>query len=617
MKNIVEIKKDGVYLNHEKFFLVSGDFHYFRTVPEGWRRRLELMKDFGLTAVTTYVAWNLHEPKRGEYCFEGIADIARFIREADEVGLKVILRCSPYMCAEWEMGGLPSWLLEDRTVCLRSSDEGYFEPARAFLKKLAEQVTPLMYTNGGPIILVGLENEYGSYGNDMEYLRKLSDVYRECGFDVPYVSANGADIFKYYHGTLPENWNGCDCSALPPQRSQWEMLKEHQPDKPAMVGEAWVGRIQFWGKSYELNRDVEASAAFFKEALENDVVINFYMFCGGTNFGFSSGALASNSQGHYYSLMTSYDYDAPISEEGVPRAKYFALRDVLDEYLGKPKRPHVVPKHEIQTISDIELKECAPLFTNMEALAEKTVYKNRTVCMEDLGQNYGFICYKTKLAHTDSRVRHLYLDGLADRATVYLNGEYLGYYMRDEENEMIEFRIPEKGAELTILVENTGRVGYGYGMYDYKGILGAVHYRIYDDEGNKLYNYAMQTGFETSTLPMKDLSGLSYETVDNSNGQPAFYRGTFEAKPGVDTFLDARGLSRGFVVINGFNIGKFWDVGPQRTLYVPGEILKENNVIEVFEVHTKGMKKKLACIDYAILTELEMQDDSMKDFELL
>ena len=189
--------------------------------------------------------------------------------------------------------------------------------------------------------------------------------------------------------------------------------------------------------------------------------------------------------------------------------------------------------------------------------------------------------------------------------------------MRDEENQMIGFRIPETGAELTILVENTGRIGYGYAMYDYKGILGAVHFRIYDDQGNKLYNYAMQTGFEISTLPIKDLSGLKYETADNSNGQPSFYRGTFKAKPGVDTFLDARGLSRGFVVINGFNIGKFWDVGPQRTLYIPGEILKENNVIEVFEVHTENMKKNLSCINYAILTELETEDNSMKNFELL
>ena len=190
--NKVELKKDGLYLNDEKFFLLSGDFHYFRTVPDGWRRRLKLMKDFGLTAVTTYVAWNVHEPERGVYNFDGIGDFPRFLKECDEEGLKVVLRCLPYMCAEWEMGGLPYWLNKDRTLTLRSSDPKYFEPMAEYMRVLADKVRPYLFTNGGPIILVGLENEYGSFGNDKEYLVKLAKLYEECGFNVPFISANGA-----------------------------------------------------------------------------------------------------------------------------------------------------------------------------------------------------------------------------------------------------------------------------------------------------------------------------------------------------------------------------------------------------------------------------------------
>ena len=192
----VEIKPDGVYLNGEKTLLLSGDFHYFRTLPGGWKRRMELMRDFGLNAATTYVAWNLHEPKRGEYCFEGLADLPRYLETAAEVGLKVILRCSPYMCAEFEFGGLPAWLLTDRRICLRSSDPLFMEPLTEYYKVLGEVIKPYLFTNGGPIILVGLENEYGSFGDDREYLQMLSDLCREIGIDVPIISANGSDPFK-------------------------------------------------------------------------------------------------------------------------------------------------------------------------------------------------------------------------------------------------------------------------------------------------------------------------------------------------------------------------------------------------------------------------------------
>ena len=608
----VEIKPDGVYLNGEKTLLLSGDFHYFRTLPGGWKRRMELMRDFGLNATTTYVAWNLHEPKRGEYCFEGLADLPRYLETAAEVGLKVILRCSPYMCAEFEFGGLPAWLLTDRRICLRSSDPLFTEPLTEYYKVLGEVIKPYLFTNGGPIILVGLENEYGSFGDDREYLQMLSDLCREIGIDVPIISANGSDPFKYINGTLPENWNGIDCGARPGAKGELELLRGYQPDKPLMHGEAWVGNIQFWGKPFHVNTGIAAQADYIRTALPMGVNPNFYMFCGGTNFGFLSGALTVNEKGQYIPLMTSYDYDAPISEEGTPRAKYFAMRDALDECLGKPAREHIAPAWEAQELT-IELTETARLFDNLDALGETRVFCHRTQCMEDLGQDYGFILYTTHLRYTDDRVRKLHIDGLCDRAAVYLDGKYLGSIMRDLEEPDISFTIPEEGADLSILVENCGRINYGYRMYQNKGITGCVRFDIINPDGSKLYNYAACMGFDTVTLPFKSIPALKPGEYD---GTPCIYSGKFRAKPGVDTFLDMKGWRKGVVFVNGFNIGRYWEIGPQRTLYLPGELLREENEIQVFELHEPKADRTIAAIDHSLLSEEVQPDPYTEHFEL-
>ena len=317
-----------------------------------------------------------------------------------------------------------------------------------------------MFSNGGPIIMAGLENEYGSFGNDIEYLRELAKVYRDNGIDVPLSSANGVDPFKYLHGTIEESWNGADAGANPTGIKDLQSLSKLQPDKPLMAGEAWVGNIMFWGKNFVINNDIDVNAQYFREALLMGASINFYMFCGGTNFGFTSGALSLRDE-KYIPLMTSYDYDAPISEEGTPRAKYFAMRDVLDEFLGKEKREHISPDYHAQNIDNIILDECSSLLANVCRIAEKNIYSHRVRNMEDLDQSSGFILYSTQLIYTDSRKRYLKLEGLCDRATVYLNGKYIGSYMREKENADISFTVPKCGATLEILVENMGRNNYG------------------------------------------------------------------------------------------------------------------------------------------------------------
>lgn len=617
----IELKKDGLYLDGERFFLVSGDMHYFRILPDGWERRLRLMKDFGLTAVTTYVPWNLTEPKRNEYCFEGLADLPRFLEAADRIGLKVVLRCSPYLCGEWEMGGLPSWLLKDRTLCLRSSDPAYMEAANAYNKVLCDKIRPYLHTNGGPIILVGLENEYGSFGDDLDYLKALCDFYQNEGINVPFVSANGVDEFKYLNGTLKENWNGIDHTAELASLPQFEKLRRYQPDKPLMSGEAWTGSIQFWGRSFHKGGNGERQAAYFREALKMDAFVNFYMFCGGTNFGFMNGALYSvGTKKGYAPLMTSYDYNGPVSEEGTPTEKYFALRDVLDEYLGKEKRPHVNPfPYEAQVLPAIKLRESASLLDSLDVLSEKRVNANRTVSMEDLDQDYGFICYRTKIRYTDPRVRHLRVDGLADRATVYIDGRYVGTLLRDEETPPdITFAVKEGGSELTILVENMGRVNYGYNIYDRKGILGAVHVDIENPDGSFLYNYAANMRFTIDCLPLASLEALRYEDGVTVQDTPTFYRATFDARAGVDTFLDMGGWHKGVVWVNGFNLGRYWQIGPQRTLYLPGELLKDTgNVIEVLEINAPKKDLTVTGLDHSLLTEEVRNDLLSTDFRLL
>ena len=612
--NDIALKADGLYLNGQKFFLLSGDFHYFRTMPSGWESRLKLMKDFGLTAVTTYVAWNLHEPNENEFNFEGIADLDKFLTLANKVGLKVALRCAPYMCAEWDLGGLPAWLLKNRQMCFRSMDPNFISAFTKYTKKLAEVVRPHLYTNGGPIILIGIENEYGSFGNDKEYLLYTMKLYREVGFNVPFISANGSDPFKFINGTIEGNWNGGDASANEGGIKTLLEIKAQQPNYPPMAGEAWCGQIMHWGRSFILNSDVEKTCNYFKKALEMGAYINFYMFVGGTNFAFTSGANTMDSNNVFVPSMTSYDYDAPISENGIPRKKYFAMRDVLDEYLNKPKRPWILPNYAVQEITDVKFTDVAPLFENAENIAETSTFKYRTVCMEDLNQYQGFMLLSTFVNYTDDRVRHVILEDLHDRATLYFNNEYIGTVMRDEPHPDVTFTVPKEGGTLQILIENLGHINYGFDIYDYKGILKCVRYKIENLDGSYLYNYATVMGYDTKTLPLKNLTNLAYGNYPIKQNLPYFFRGTFKAKAGVDTFIDTTKLNKGVIFINGFNLGRFWNIGPQYTLYVPGEILKDDNVIEIFEIYSNGKMPEVKGVTEHIFINKE---EKTHGFELL
>lgn len=615
------IEKDGLKLDDKPFYLVSGDMHYFRFFKEGWRRRLQLMKDFGLTAVQTYVPWNLHEPEKGEFHFEGNLDIRAFLELCREVGLYVMFRPGVYICSEWEFGGMPYWLLKERDVCVRTSDPKFMAHLRSYYERLAKEFVPYLSTNGGPIIAVAVENEYGSFTDDTAYMQQTGDLLRELGVDVPLYTANGWEPMKLHNGSNHAYWNGLDLHALTPQAKA--SIDAYQPDMPLYIGEFWGGRSQQWGGHFK-RQTPEAVAEKYKSLLETGAYVNLYMFCGGTTFGFMNGALVGRygadipgATNRYIPFCTSYDVDAPVSEEGKPTRKYALCSAVLKEYMETHgfaeaakaiKAPQPAPP--TQAIPAVKLTEGCDLLENVENLAAVTRQSGRPLTFEDMDQAYGFVLYSTFIRHTDDQGRQLNIQGLHDRAIVFGNGAYLGAVMRDRPASPITFTVPAEGMKLDILVENMGRVNYGLAIFkENKGILDYVKLELIQPDGSIYpWNYTFKSGWTNYSLPMKDLSRLDY-TKPVKKDRPAFFKGTFKATAGVDTFLSMDGWDKGCVWVNGFHLGRYWKVGPQATLYVPGELLKEENTIEVLELHSSNADRTVQFADAPSLDTVAQTTD--------
>lgn len=593
---LLNINQDGLTLGGEPFYLASGDMHYFRFFREGWKRRLQLMKDFGLTAVQTYVPWNMHEPEEGKFDFSGNLDISAFLRECDDVGLKVMFRPSPYMCSEWDFGGLPYWLQNKKNLSLRNNNEEFVGCLRRYYEKLAPQFVPYLSTNGGPIIAVAVENEYGSFGNDAEYLKAVGDMLCDLGVDVPLYTANGIEATKMTAGSRPEYWTMIDAHEI--NQETTATLREYQPDKPVAVAEFWGGRSQQWG-GYFLRQTPDAVAKLYKTSLNNGAFVNFYMFCGGTNFGFHNGALVGrygadvpDAPNRFIPFATSYDVDAPVTEYGQPTEKYYKCKAVLKEYLENSKfgfggtDDMTGYECETQAIKNVKMIRGADLLDNVESIADKVKFSGMPLTFEDMEQDYGFMLYSTRLPYIDGKKRGITIDGLHDRATIYVNGKYVGCLMRDREMPMPVFDIPKEGAEIEILVENMGRVNYGSAMLDNKkGICGYVRMEMINDDGSVYpWNYGVHMSWTNSSITCRNMSCVDFSKPARHN-RPGIFEGLFKAKPGVDTFLNTKGWEKGFVEINGFNIGRYWSVGPQGTLYVPGELLKSDNTIRITEIH--------------------------------
>lgn len=545
--------------------IISGTIHYFRVVPEYWKDRLLKMKACGFNTVETYVAWNIHEPKPEEFCFEGMGDICKFIQTAGEVGLHVIVRPGPYICAEWEFGGLPAWLMTVPGIKLRCYNKPFIDRVDAFYDVLLPKLKPLLCTNGGPIIAMQVENEYGSYGNDKKYLNHLKEGMIKRGIDVFLFTSDGSDDLMLEGGTLPGVLKTVNFGSRPEEA--FKKLSEYQNNKPLMCMEFWNGWFDHWGEKHH-TRPTGDVADVFERMLKMGASVNLYMFHGGTNFGFMNGA---NYSDKLYPTVTSYDYDSPLNEAGDATEKYFVIRDIISKY--KKIDDNYIPKpSKKKTYGRIELTQQAGLFEVLDTIS-KPVKSAHTQPMEMLGQNYGFILYRTHITGPKKGSQISIID-VHDRAQVFLGGKFMGIIERDNK-EGLTVDIPEGDTVLDILVENMGRINYGPELGEFKGITKGVR-----------LDYQFIFDWDIYTLPLDNIEKLQFSKVKTKTG-PIFCKGTFKIDELADTFITLEGWNKGVVFINGFNLGRYWnEVGPQKTLYIPAPLLhKGENEIVVFELH--------------------------------
>ena len=554
--------------------IYSGEMHYARTPHEYWKHRLQMIKAMGLNTVATYVFWNYHETAPGVWDFEtGNRNIREFIKLAGEEGLMVILRPGPYACAEWEFGGYPWWLQKNQDLVIRTNNKPFLDSCNVYITQLVNQVKDLQVTKGGPVIMVQAENEFGSYVAQRKdiplsehkiYSHAIKDQLVKAGVEVPLFTSDGSWLFEggFIEGAMPTANGEDNIDNLKKVVNQYNNGKG-----PYMVAEFYPGWLDHWAEKFE-RVPTETVVNQMKKYLENEVSFNFYMVHGGTNFGFTSGANYDKNH-DIQPDITSYDYDAPISEAGWATPKYMAIRDELKKNVSYtvPEIPAAFP---VIAIPSIKLSKAVDIAALKEKI--KPVVNDNPLTFEDLNQGHGYVLYSKKFQQPISG--KLEINGLRDFATVYVNGEKVGELNRYYKNYSMEIDIPFN-ATLEILVENMGRINYGSEIiHNLKGIISPVVIDGIEIKGNwQMYKF-----------PLEQKPDLKSYASKNTIGRPAFYTGSFKLDKTGDTFLDMRTWGKGIVFVNGHNLGRYWNVGPQQTLYLPGVWLKKGtNEIMIFE----------------------------------
>jgi beta-galactosidase len=555
-------------LDGKPFRVISGEMHYPRIPRAYWRQRFKMAKALGLNTITTYVFWNEHEVRPGEYDFSGNKDVAEFIREAQQEGLYVILRPGPYVCAEWEFGGYPAWLLKDHATVVRTSDPKFMEPVARWIARLGKELAPLQIGNGGPVILTQVENEYGSFGNDHAYMKQTEDLLVKAGFTKSQLyTADGPE--QVPDGSLPDlpvgiNFGGDKMGVA---EKSFATLKTFRPEGPFINSEYWAGWFDHWGSKHA-HTDTDAEVANLDWMLKQGYSVSFYMFHGGTSFGWMNGA-NTDGKGSYEPDVTSYDYDSALDESGRPAPKYFLFRDAIAKATGvtPPAVPEVAPAVKVP---EAMLVESASLWSNLP----KPVRSETVMSMEDIDQAYGYILYRTSLPSSSGG--ELVLDELHSYAMVYVDGKLVGKLDRRLKQDRLTLEARTKASRLDILVENTGRVNFGKTIGGERaGITKQVTLA-----GTPL------KGWTIFPLPMTVPGKFKYAKVPCEGA--CFYRASLPVAQVGDTFLEAKGMTKGELWLNGTALGRVWDIGPQKTLYAPGPMLRQGaNEVVVFDLEGK------------------------------
>ncbi|MHC5227294.1 glycoside hydrolase family 35 protein [Enterococcus sp. LJL99] len=577
-----EIKEDFL-LNGKSIKIISGAIHYFRITENQWEDSLYNLKALGANTVETYIPWNIHEPQEGTFDFEGIKNIEKFVKIAQSLDLLVILRPSVYICAEWEFGGLPAWLLKDKQMRFRSTDPAFMNKVKNYFDVLLPKLVPLQVTHGGPVIMMQVENEYGSYGMEKEYLRQTKQLMIDGGIDVPLFTSDGSWEEVLDAGSLIEDdvfvAGNFGSRSLENSKVLADFMERHGKKWPIMCMEYWDGWFNRWGEPI-IKREAEDLAREVKEMLSVGS-LNLYMFHGGTNFGFYNGCSAR--QNADLPQVTSYDYDALLTEWGQPTEKYFAVQKAIKESCPDVWQAEPRTKEPI-SLGTFSIDQSVSLMKTKERLTE-VIKSTYPLTMEEMGTGYGYALYSMVFKNYFHESKLKVIEA-SDRVQVFVDGKHQTTQYQETVGDEIDFIGHEKQAttEIDVLVENLGRVNYGFKFNNptqSKGIRGGVIHDIHFHQGYEQYPLV---------LDQKQLNAIDYKAGKNTE-QPSFYQTTIQLDEVGDTFIDCSNFGKGIVCVNGVNLGRYWNRGPILYLYCPKEFLKMgDNEIVIFE--TEGVEIK-------------------------